>query len=829
VLANGTGAVSYSLDNSTFTDSGFFDNLAPDDYMLYIRDETGCVETIFIPLQDPTNFSFDGFEIVKDDCSDTPVGQITVLASGTDLTYSIDGENFQTSNVFSNLANAVYTVTIRNTNGCERIEQALVPKDGIQLGRFDIVNASCGGTEGSITVVAISDNPLTYSINDGPPQTSPTFSGLGPGVYSILIWDNTGCSLRRSAIVENTLEVSVAIVDANCNEENGSITTNLNQTGNYTYSIDGNNYQAGNVFSDLASGIYTVYVRDEVNGCVIETTASVGEIKSIDIQSVDVTPTICAAPTGTITINAIGSNLSYSIDDGATFSNSNVFTDLPVGSYTIVVKDVFECEEHATAAIVEENTVEIISIDTSISECAVPTGIIEITATGVGALSYSLDGVTFQPQNIFTDLFSGNHTVYVRDESGCEASSAAAVIENNDITITDIQVVAATGACIPDGEIEIIATGSNVEYSLDGINFQTSGLFQNLLPRTYVVYLRSDLGCVRETGSILIQGGYEVPEIIVTNTTCKEGLGTLEVTSRGPSIKYSLDNITYQTDGTFTDLEVGIYTIYVGDGEGCFITAEAEIINDGFVVIANVETTPTFCQEANGTIRIQASSENATLLEYSINGVDFQTDPEFTGVASGPITVTVRDDFGCTATSQVTVESSPPIEVSIETKSPICADSDGEIYLTTTGGTAPYKYSINGLQSQQESSFKNLVTGNYTITVEDALGCIFTTEVNLDRECIALLPTAIAPNGNGVNECFQLLYYTYVDITRYQIFDRWGILVYDGDSFNSIEHQMYWDGKVEGEVSQGVFMYNVSFVDERGEEKTMQGNVTVIR
>lgn len=54
-------------------------------------------------------------------------GGITVTASGsTSLQYSIDGSNFQSSNVFTNLAKGTYTVTVRNAENCRQTAQVTV-------------------------------------------------------------------------------------------------------------------------------------------------------------------------------------------------------------------------------------------------------------------------------------------------------------------------------------------------------------------------------------------------------------------------------------------------------------------------------------------------------------------------------------------------------------------------------------------------------------------------------------------------------------------------------------------------------------------------------
>jgi uncharacterized membrane protein len=54
-------------------------------------------------------------------------GTMTIAASGsTNLQYSIDGNNFQSSNTFTNLAKGNYTVTVRNGTNCRQSAQFTV-------------------------------------------------------------------------------------------------------------------------------------------------------------------------------------------------------------------------------------------------------------------------------------------------------------------------------------------------------------------------------------------------------------------------------------------------------------------------------------------------------------------------------------------------------------------------------------------------------------------------------------------------------------------------------------------------------------------------------
>src|SRR5690606_17454846 len=52
-----------------------------------------------------------------------------------------------------------------------------------------------------------------------------------------------------------------------------------------------------------------------------------------------------------------------------------------------------------------------------------------------------------------------------------------------------------------------------------------------------------------------------------------------------------------------------------------------------------------------------------------------------------------------------------------------CADADGTVTASATGGTTPYQYSINGGSFGDNNNFTGLTAGTYTVTVRDANGC----------------------------------------------------------------------------------------------------------
>lgn len=88
------------------------------------------------------------------------------------------------------------------------------------------------------------------------------------GIYTVLVTNIENCPKTRTITVTASSIATIENVTITDLSDNNSIIVNVSGSGDYEYSIDGENYQISNVFYNVESGIYTVYVLDK-NGCGI--------------------------------------------------------------------------------------------------------------------------------------------------------------------------------------------------------------------------------------------------------------------------------------------------------------------------------------------------------------------------------------------------------------------------------------------------------------------------------------------------------------------------------------------------------------------------------
>ena len=276
-------------------------------------------------------------------------------------------------------------------------------------------------------------------------------------------------------------------------------------TPNYQYSINGGvDYFANSTFSGLTADNYLVSVRD-TNGCaqsqgiVIQEPQAPVEANVSNLQNV-----LCRNDsTGSVSFEVTGGtgSYTYSIDDGQNWQISNTFSDLPFGSYSVLMSDVNGCLD-SFAFNINQPPVEL-GIDTVTYQDVLcngdSTGQIVVTPQGgTPVYNYSINGGdSYQTQNTFNNLPAGTYNVVLRDFNGCMRTQDIELTEASQLVLSLVN--ANDPVCEDDttGVISVFASGGTTpyEYSINGGGTQSNPVFGGLTPDNYQISVIDSNGC----------------------------------------------------------------------------------------------------------------------------------------------------------------------------------------------------------------------------------------------------------------------------------------------------------------------------------------------
>lgn len=139
--------------------------------------------------------------------------------------------------------------------------------------------------------------------------------------------------------------------------------------------------------------------------------------------------------------------------------------------------------------------------------------------------------------------------------------------------------------------------------------------------------------------------------------------------------------------------------------------------------------------------------------------------------------------------------------------------------------------SIYSNQNNQVITLKAYQSGKVTAIVQDTHGCIYRRDAQLEviDDYRIWVPNAFTPNGDNINDVFHIYASECVDrIEKFQVFDRWGELVFEALDF--LPEEKGWNGQLNNEiVNPGVYTYRVLFTDKSGESDEFTGSVTLLK
>jgi len=703
--SSSTTDVTYSWtgpDNFTSTDQNPMVDV-PGDYILTVTDpNNGCtsMETLVVEAdQDNPDAATAHVTVSELDCNN-PTLEIEGISMVAGVEYSWTGPNgFSSNNAIETVTEAgEYTLTVLNpANSCDNVETIMVTADFEEPEISNSVGNTITCDQETVDISVASNEPiLTYEwtgpggyISDEANPADITMEGTYTVVLTAM--DN-GCQNSVTVDVgsDQDLPTAVAVGDILTCPNDLSVTltgAGSSEGADFTYSWELNGSEvATTIDTDVSEpGLYTLTVFNNTNGCDEEAT--------FDVLINDTAPTADAGPNeiltcaedtqdldGSASIGQGTLTYEWTNEDGAPVGTNNpILTTNETGVFTLTITDSENgCSAFATATIdPDENAPDPIVAPADIITCDITMITLDASlSSGQGNLTYEWEdanGNAVGTGQTIEVSQSGNYTLIILDESnGCDATVTVPVMEN--LTPPDFQILE------PD-PIDCVLNYTDV-------NLEVNNAAQ--------------------------------PQFLWN------GPGVTDVTTE------DLSQVT----------QAGTYNVTVTDLEnGCqeFSSVEVMANQDAPTAVADVDdeldcTTDEVMIDGTGTTTGVNYSWTGPQILSGMNSLN-----PVVGQAGEYTLVVIDPDNNCQSETSVMVNRNETVIEGLEVNG---ADANcfgpntGSITIPQNGvvsGTGPFMYSVNGGPFGSQLEYLGLSAGTYPVVVEDALGCLFETEVVIDE------------------------------------------------------------------------------------------------
>lgn len=781
-----------------------------------------------------------------------------------------------------------YTVSVTVTdNGCSGVASANanVP-DQLIIDSTSKTDALCyGANSGSISVVASGGTgQLLYSIS-GPTQTNGIFSNLAAGNYIVTISDANSCSISTNQITISqpmALTLSVNTGDSICAGEIYNIIATCNGgTLPYTYTwkdgsgnIIGGNNSSINVSPNNSSN-YSVYVVD-ANNCTIGPKISILKVSPPVTVSYIVDNVSCKGSCdGKVTFSFNGGMPPFTLTGTTWVSTNNIKTDLCAGTYPVNIKDSWGCPDTNMSFIITEPLALAYTKDSVQTKCA-----------------GSFDGIAYA--NIISGTGTAPYEYIWSNGSTSDSLVTGAgvywftVSDAHNCTVTDTIVIGQPSQVILtiNSHSERICKGQSI--TIDASN----GAFGGTPPYSYSWIWVSPEDSITHTSSsqsLLASPNYTTNYSL----SAHDSHGCLSSASANITVKVN-PPITAELFPSKLTICPGdsvlIKSSISGGNDGpyfCTLQDGTVVTEDFYVYPKGQDTSISYSFTAKDLCGSPAGTDNFTIrilalppvslfadtlfgcqplmvsfmdsskfigqtyfwtftnTDANINSFSYSKYPEinFTEPGTYDVTIITTSIEGChdslTKPEMITVYPNPQSEFTVD---PQVQSKINPIFYFQNLSSTTYLCSwdfgddivsneINPVHTYQK------IPGNYLVqlTVETENGCTNTSSntVIVKDEYTLFAPTAFSPDNDGVNDIF-FISGSGIDPNFYHliIYDRWGEIVFESNSFNPENPKQYgWDGKIKGKSKSevGTYTWYCIYKNLNGEERQEAGPVTIIR
>lgn len=592
---------------------------------------------------------------------------------------------------------------------------------------------------------------VQYLWQDG--STSSSFLAVQNGIYWVEAVDLCGIKHLDTLLLESIGLPLLQLDTLHGDCQGNPAQLQADAQGSYPpFQFEWSNGETAAAISTQTDGMYTVKVTN-ARGCVSSDSAWAEAGGLVEIAAQVDAGILCYGQTGSIALNIQTGQPPYQFawSDG---SQGTQLTNVPAGTYTVVVTDASQCSDVATVTLIQPEAL-ISNGFNSVPACEnTSTGSVSFLGALQGTPPYQLLWSTNATTDQIDQLPAGQYQLTITDANGC---SLTQTIEVPGYALPSEGTVIQDASCFGanDGSITFLLSGGTPGYGYMWSNSSTADQILGLSPGSYALTFTYANGACSQTRTFQITE----PLPILTSTQqaaagCHGGPGgwvDLSVQNGIAPLSYFWSNGALTED--LMNIPEGQYTVTVTDATGCTATTTVSLAEPTPLQSNGVTITPSCPGLATGSAVFQGAAQGTPpyALLWSNNVITHDN----LNLPAGVYQLTITDANGCTLLEDLSVpnHTEPALQATLQQVDCFGAQN-GSIDLQLSGGTPGFGYFWSNNATTEDLDL--LAPGIYTLTITYAGGaCSGTTSFQItEPAALVFAQTELSPlscfeSGNG--------------------------------------------------------------------------------
>ena len=856
----GSGSLSYQWSDPAGQTTATASNLPAGNYSVTISDQNGCQLSLQTTVLAPPAISLT-LDHTDALCYGTATGSASAAAFGGtgNFGFQWSDPSSQTGMIAQNLSPGTYTVTATDDNGCSAENTVLIAQpEALDLLAVPTAATCFGFANGAVTTqVQGGTAPLSFYWSSG--ETGAGISNKIAGDYTVTVTDAAGCTTVSSATITSpeALLADVATQNIDCfGAATGSVKLNINGgAGGYTFLWNGpNGFVASSPeVNNLGSGNYSATVTDAAGCTLVQAITLTEPVAALEVNLPVQGDTICfGASNGSTTAMPSGGTPPYLYQWSINNQNTATVTGLSAGLYQVSVTDAKNCIAIDSVFIPQKAPI-IVQVQGGTADCfGTNTGSAQVTAVFYGAVpanmnqfSWKWNTIPVQTGQQATGLQAGKtYTVTVTDQLGCSATQTVSIGAPAPISITIASAVPPRCFNGSDGSVIVLGAGGLAPYSYSWgttVVDAVDSLAFNLQAGTYQATVSDAKGCTGTISATLGQpSALKVKFQPIAALCFGDSSGQAQAIPSGGTPPYQFSWSTGAQTKAVQNLPAGIYQLTLTDGNGCAIVDSVMIGQPNPLSGTSGKVDIGCFDNANGEILITGSGGTPPY-RYALNTGTWTGSPRQIGLQAGLYVPRIQDKNGCIIElPPVEIVQHDPVLVDLGPPITIIYGESTQLLAEVSNAMPPVRYSWNAADSLwlscldcPEPSVDGLEFAHwFEVQVVDSLGCGATGRILVTVEKVrkVFVPTGFSPNGDGANDLLLAHGQQSTQVVTFQVFDRWGELLYEGGGFYLNDPNAGWDGMFRGQpVDPGVYIWVLEVEYSDGVHEIFRGSTSLLR